>query len=208
MGTLLVGPGRRLRRGRRRPLLRWTATAAAAVLAGALAAGAVARADAARAAYGTLVEVPVARRSLAVGDVVGSADVAVRALPEIMVPEGVADDPVGRAVGDAIVAGEVVLDARLAGSGAGPASRLEPGHRALAIPVDDRSLVLRAGDRVDVLAAEVGATAGARRVARAAEVLAVDPLVVTVAVDAGAAPGVARAVLDGAVALALVGPVP
>ncbi|MCD9623782.1 SAF domain-containing protein [Rhabdothermincola salaria] len=209
MGTHLAGPDRRrVRRGRRRPLIRWAATVVAALVAGALAAGAVARADAARAAYGTLREVPVALRSLAVGDVVGPADVEIRALPEVMVPEGVAEDPLGRAVGDAIVAGEVVLDARLAGWGTGPAARLEPGQRALAVPVDDRSLVLQIGDRVDVLAPEVGSTTGARRVARGAEVLAVDALTVTVAVDASAAPAVGRAVLDGAVVLALVGAVP
>lgn len=211
MGSLRFGRPVRWR-SRRRPLARWAFTAALAILAGAMAAGAVGRAEAARAAYGAARTVPVARHDLAAGAVVAEADVEWRELPVAVVPPDVADDPVGRTVRQPVLAGEVVAGARLAGEGSGPLALLDRGSRAVAVPVDGAVPQLRVGDRVDVMAPETpGAassarSAGARRVARAAAVLAVDDDAVTLAVAATDVPALARAVLDGTVALALVGP--
>jgi Flp pilus assembly protein CpaB len=204
VGSLPSGLRPRIGR-RRRPLARWAVTALLAVVAGGLAASVVARAEDARAAFGTLRSVPVAERTLEPGEVLAAADVVTRSLPDVLLPDGVADDPVGRVVADVVLAGEVVMDARLAGAGSGPGPLLEPGHRAVALPRDERTVSLAVGDRVDVLAPD-GAASGARRVGRAARVLAVDPVTVTLEVGAAEAPAVSRAVLDGAVALALVGP--
>ena len=117
-------------------------------------------------------------------------------------------DPVGRVVRSSVVVGEVVVEGRLAGSGRGPGALLGRGERAMAVPVDHPGLELAVGDRVDVLAPDAGGLGGTRRLARAASVLAVAESSVTLGVAVAEAPGVARAVLDGAVALALVGPVP
>lgn len=78
----------------------------------------------------------------------------------------------------------------------------------MAVPVDLPGLDLVVGDRVDVLAPDVGGLGAARRLARSAAVLAVAESSVTLGVSVTEAPEVARAVLDGAVALALVGPDP
>jgi Flp pilus assembly protein CpaB len=182
---------------------------ALALLAGALAASAVARADQVSQGYGELVAVPVVVRPLAPGAVVTAGDVEQRSRPRAVVPPGVADEVVGRVVADGLHPGEVVLEARLGGAGAGPAALLDAGQRAVVVPIDERSLVLSVGDRVDVLAPDDATTApAARRVARSAEVIGVDEVQVTIAVPLAEVGGVARAVLDGAVVLALVGPAP
>ncbi len=179
-----------------------------AVGAGVLAAGVVDRADAVRAAYGEHRVVPVVVRGLDPGSVVGPGDITMVDRPLIAVPEGSAADPVGRVVRSPLVVGEVVVEGRLAGPGRGPAALLGPGERAMAVPVDLQGLDLTSGDRVDVLAPDDGGIAGARRLARAADVLVVGDSSVTLGVSVAEAPDVARAVLDGAVALALVGPAP
>jgi Flp pilus assembly protein CpaB len=207
----LAGPGgRRLptlrsRRSRRRLLL----STLLALVAGSLAATAVARAERVADGYGEHVEVPVVVRGVPAGAVVAAEDVAVRALPRVVVPPGVAEEVVGRVATDDLQPGEAVLESRLGGVGGGPSALLRAGQRAVVVPVDERSLVLAVGDHVDVLAPDDSTTApAARRVARNAEVLVVDEVQVTVAVTVAEVPGVARAVLDGAVALALVGPAP
>ncbi len=198
--------------------LRWAVTVVLAVVAGAVAAGTVQRAEAARSAYGEQRRVPVAATDLEVGARVGPGDVAWSELPAALVPDGVAAEPEGRTVTEPVVAGEVVLERRLSGAGGeGAAALVPPGGRALAVPVDASTPGLALGDRVDAYApAEVvgqGSAAasarsggGARRVAREARVVAVDERAVTIAVSAAEAPAVARAVLDGALTLALVAP--
>jgi hypothetical protein len=194
----------RSRRSRRRLLL----STVLALVAGGLAATAVARAEQVAQGYGELVEVPVVVRAVPAGSVVVGPDVERRWLPRAVVPRGVAGEVVGRVAADALHPGEVLLEARLGGAGVGPASLLQAGQRAVVVPLDERSLTLAVGDRVDLLAPDdtTSSPVAARRVARAAAVVAVDEVQVTVAVTLAELPGVARAVLDGAVALALVGP--
>lgn len=211
MGSVPVRRRRRASVRRRHPWVRWTFAASLAVASGTWSAWVVNRADDARAAYGTLLEVPVIVRDLAPGAVVGESDIVVRALPGVAVPDDVAGDAVGRTVREGLVAGEVVLESRLGGRAAGPAALLGPGRRAVAVPRPERGLAVGVGDILDLLApadGTEGASAGARRVARSAVVIAVDENVVTVAVSVAETPAVARAVLDGSVAVALVGEVP
>jgi hypothetical protein len=203
--------GRRLtslrsRRSRRRLLL----STVLALVAGGLAATAVARAERVVQGYGELVEVPVVVRAVPAGSVVDDQDVERRSFPRAVVPQGVAGEVVGRVAADALQPGEVVLEARLGGAGAAPAALLQAGQRAVVVPLDERSLALVVGDRIDLLAPDdtTASPVAARRVARSAVVVAVDEVQVTVAVTLAELPGVARAVLDGAVALALVGPAP
>ncbi|HEY6533677.1 MAG TPA: SAF domain-containing protein [Acidimicrobiales bacterium] len=212
-----MGPLIRLRvRGR---TVRWLVAVVLAVGAGALTASTVQRAEEVRAGYGERRTVPVAAADLAVGVDVTEADVRWIELPVAALPGDVAGDPVGRVVTEPIVHDEVMAERRLGGADAeGPAALVPPGGRALAVPVDTSTPTLAVGDRVDVYspvdlvgaasAAELAraSASGARRVAREARVLAVDDQAVTVAVSVAEAPAVARAVLDGAVVLALVAP--
>lgn len=197
----------------RRPRLRLTPVRRAALalvlaaLAGVVAARSVGRAEQLRAAYGTTRAVPVAARDLAPGQVVAVDDLRWEDRPTGLLPDDPAPDPVGRTLLQPVAAGEVVLRRRLLDGAGGPLALVPPGGRALAVPVAATAPSLRVGDRVDVLAADAGAVAsGARRVAREATVVAVADDRVTVAVTASEAPAVARASLDGLVALALVAP--
>jgi Flp pilus assembly protein CpaB len=199
--------------------VRWILAVVLAVVAGALTASTVRRAEEVRAGYGEQRTVPVAVVDLAVGSPVADGDVRWIELPVAAIPADVAADPVGRVVTEPIGRDEVVAERRLGGSeGEGPAGLVPDGGRALAVPTDAATPALAVGDRVDAYAPVevVGAAtqadyaraagSGARRVARDARVVAVDDRAVTVAVAAAEAPAVARAVLDGAVVLALVAP--
>ncbi len=197
--------------------LRWAVAVVLAVCAGALTAATVSRAEAARAAYGETALVPVATADLSVGDTVGAGDVATRPLPVGLVPEGAATDPVGRVVTEPVAAGEVLLERRLAGSGTGVSALLGPGRRAVAVPLEAAPGGVIVGDRVDLyspatattsseLAAAARGGGGVRRVAAGALVVAVDDRSATVSVTGTEAAATAQAVLDGAVAVALVAP--
>jgi Flp pilus assembly protein CpaB len=197
---------------------RWAVAVVLAVCAGALSATTVSRAEAARSAYGVTTLVPVATVDLGVGDTVTAGDVSERALPLGLVPPGAASDPVGRVVTEPVVAGEVLLDRRLAGGGEGVSALVAPGRRAVAVPLDTAPAGVTVGDRVDLYAPATSATAselaalarggsgGARRVASGALVVAVDDRSASVSVTGTEAAATAQAVLDGAVAVVLVAP--
>jgi len=207
-------PLHRLGRGRG---LRWAATLVLAVVAGSLAAATVQRAEQARHDLGDTRQVPVAAIDLGVGEVLTTADVTWTDRAVATVPEGAAEAPVGRVATEAIARGEVVLERRLsAGSADGTAALVAPGRRALAVPLESTPPGLAVGDRVEAFApstsggslAELARSqgSGARRVARDALVVAIDERSVTVSVTGADAPGLAAALLDGALALALVSP--
>jgi Flp pilus assembly protein CpaB len=162
----------RLAVGRYRRLLAALCAAAAALLAVA----------AARPAAPAGIAVLAAGRDLPGGAVLAAGDLRTVPLPAAVVPAGAlpAGTPVeGRQLAGPIRRGEPLTDVRLLGRAllrAGP-----PGWVAVPVRIADAGSValLRAGDRVDVLAtatgaAETGDAAGAvRRVAVAAPVLAV-----------------------------------
>jgi Flp pilus assembly protein CpaB len=194
-----------------------------AVVAGSLAAATVQRAEQARAAYGEARRVPLAGADLAVGTKLTEADLIWSDLPVGLIPGGVATAPVGRVVTEPLVKGEVVAERRLSGADAtGAAALVGPGRRALAVPVEATPPGLEIGDHVEAYApATTGGSmadladladlaraqgSGARRVARDATVIAVDERSVTVSVAGTEAAGLAAAVLDGALTLALVTP--
>lgn len=186
---------RAARRARRSVALRWLAVAAAAALVAVEAAQVGADATARRDAWGSTVPVAVAVADLEIGDEIRPGDVAVEQQPSAVVPEGALDDAVGRVVTAAIVAGEVVVEARVAPSGLdGVVALVPPGWRALAVP-SSPGPPLAVGDRVEVLAPDV--------VAADAIVVDVAEDVVTVAVPADDAPAVADAVAVAYVVLAL-----
>ncbi len=200
---------------------RWIVTLILAVAAGCLTAGVVSRAEHARAAFGRSEVVPVASTELEPGHIVTDDDVRWTDLPIALVPSGWSIDPVGRTVTAVVLPGEVVLQRRLSESGSGgPRALLPTGGRAIGVPLDPTAPDLVVGDRLDLYAPDElfgsgtiedalrsgASSSGARLVARAAVVIAVDTESVTVGVTGTEAPRVARAALDGAITIALVAP--
>lgn len=200
----------RLRRIARTPVVFWSVAVALALLTGTVTARLVGRAVAEAARYGGLRPVLVATRPVPAGTALTATDAEVRRIPAAFVPPGALSAlPAGRRVMVPLFPGEAVLDAHLSPAGVGGiAARLPPGTRAVAIPADEATPPLRAGDTVDVIAvfATDAATEPAFPVARAARVVAVDADTVTVAVTPAEANRVAFALTAGRVVLAAVGP--
>lgn len=116
------------------------------------------------------VELLVASADLPSGSVVSGADlVATRADPD-MVPDGVADDPVGRILAGAVRRGEALTDVRFVGPD------LTAGHDDLVavplrLPDPGAVALLTVGDRIDLVATEPDGS-GARVIAAGVTVLA------------------------------------
>ena len=168
------------------------------------------RAEATVVRYGTEAPAWVAATDLEPGDVVDAGDVVAEHRPAAFVPSGaVEDDPTGRRVTAAVRAGEVVVEARLAGGDRRGASALVPeGWRAVALPAVDAVLPVEVGQRVVVLAAADAGEGGAVGSAVAEDGVVVhvaEDGTVTVAVPAASASRVVAALAGGYVALALVG---
>jgi len=200
----LLAPVRRTaRRGRRSLALRWLLVAAAAALAAVQASALGAQAEAARQAWGEGVDVVVAARDLPAGRRVAATDVVVESRPQAVVPAGaLSEPPVGSVLSAGVVAGEVLVGARVAPAGLGAVAALVPeGWRAVAVPTSASGFgppapPVTVGDRVDLLAPDVVASG---------VVVAVGDDAVTVAVPARDAPAVADAAATVAVTLALRG---
>jgi Flp pilus assembly protein CpaB len=172
----------------------------------------VAEADHTRAAWGTREQVLVAEHDLEPGAEVRPSDVTLEARPSAMVPKTALDElPTGAVVRARVLAGEVLVAARIAPAGlSGVAAMLPAGTRAVAIPTEAGSTPpLTVGSRVDVLVALPPEAAGdgppAFAVATDVVVVAIDDAAVTVAVPRDAAPRIAVALGQGAVTLALIG---
>lgn len=156
-------------------------------------------------------EVVVAARDLAAGTVLAAADLRTVSMPVEVVPAGVARRPaglVGQLAAGAIRRGETVTDARVVGPGL--TAGLGPGESAV-VPVRladaDSAVLVRPGDRVDVLGTQVApdgtqpAVGDAVEVATGVRVLAVlggreaaDGVVLVV----GASPQTARRLVGAA----------
>jgi Flp pilus assembly protein CpaB len=200
----------RLLRLRRFPILFWIVALALAAGTASVVAGSLAAAESRARQWGAVADVPVAAHDVGAGVVLTSRDVVHRRLPAALLPRsGIAADPVGHAVVVPVVAGEVLLEAKVAPWGVrGIAAAMPPGTRALAVPRGDASPPLHAGDRVDVLATfALGDGAQGREptfpVAVRALVLDVADNAITVAVTEHEAPRVAFALAQGTIALAL-----
>lgn len=117
------------------------------------------------------VDVPVAARDLAAGATVTAADLATARLDPAVVPRGVVGDPTGVVLAGPLRAGEPVTDVRVVGASLAAA---HPGLTALPLRLPDAGVVglLRAGDRVDLVATDPAAGVGS--------VLVTDALVLAV----------------------------
>jgi hypothetical protein len=148
-------PAVRARRLAARPAVRRVAVAVLALVTGLVSASLVRAGDEARRSWGTTRPVAVAVRDLQPGDPVATDAVEVRNLPEAVVPAGALDEaPAGAIARQQVLAGEPLVEARLAPHGlTGTAALVPPGHRAVAVPVGPTGAPpLTVGDLVDVLA--------------------------------------------------------
>jgi pilus assembly protein CpaB len=152
----------------------------------------------------------VAVRDLAPGVALGPGDVAVRSLPDELVPAGALAEPgavAGRQVVGGVRAGEALTDVRLLGPAAAVAAAGVPDAAGVPVRLADAGVagLLTPGTRVDLVAA--GAPVGARPVPAGAAtldepaVLAADAVVLAVLPaperTAGAAPVVVVALPAG-----------
>lgn len=113
------------------------------------------RAADAEARYGATASVLVATEAVAAGEPVDSATTQVRRWPSGLVPEGALRRlPDGERVAVAAIAkGEAVVASRVSGqAAAGVTGLLDPGARAVVVPLEVAGLPVVVGDRVDVLA--------------------------------------------------------
>jgi len=188
----------------------WAATILLAGLTAATVHGVLARAADAQARWRTTRTVLVATRRLAIGDRLAGA-VERRRLPVAAIPDHAAPSVRGRVAMAGIGRGEVVTTDRLSGeAAAGATALLPPGSRAVVIPLAVTGLPVQAGDRVDLLAAadpspaEVAVTGAA--VAHGVLVVSSSAKALVVALPVGAVERVARALGQGSLIPALVGP--
>lgn len=199
----------------RRAVLWYVAAAALAILTAVVVHRALDQAARAEAAYGETRSVAVVMQAVEAGDPVTPDDVEARRWPRSLVPPAALSQiPVGRTALVDLSPGEVVLSGRVGGDGAeGPAALLEPGQRALAVPLAVPGLPLAIGDVVDVLAG--GAPGGGPRgdlpvdlggadvVATGATVVRAGEEIAVLAVDRDAAADIAAALTTGPVVVAL-----
>lgn len=180
----------------RRPWLYWTAVGALALMIGVLVAQATSQVEAARESWGETRTVIVAAADIAPGDPLAGAT-ASRDVPAPMVPDGAVTelDPTATAT-QRVAAGETVMMHDVA-SVSGPRALIPDGWLAVAIAEPVGSGV-RTGDAVSV-------ASGGLVIAEDGVVVGATGEAVLVAVPAGEAAQVARAVASGDVALLLKG---
>ena len=177
-----------------------TARRAAAVLLALLALVLAVRPPPRMATAGESADVPVtvATADLPAGAVLTAGDLTVAPFPAVLAPGGVAADPapvVGRVLAGALRAGEPVTDVRLVGTGL--TALLPEGQVAAPVRLADLAVasLVRAGDRVDVLATPPDA--------ETAEVVAGSALVLAIPGGDDAAGGLLLLAVDGATAARL-----
>jgi Flp pilus assembly protein CpaB len=133
---------------RRRPVLYWALTGALALVTGIVVSSTVAAAREARAGYGTTRAVVVAAHDIAPGATIQAGDTRLESHPTAVIPSGaLTEAPIAQVATAAILQGESLVESRVAGHGMIP-----EGSIGIAVPIDQGTLTLAIGDRVEVLA--------------------------------------------------------
>lgn len=206
-----ASPLRSIRHQLHRARSRWIVTAVVSAIALSWTFSTVTNARSERTAWGKARSVPVALNELSPGRVISAADIEFVDRPVAVLPQSIAESPIGRTVSRTIVNDEVIVEERLAGGArTGPAALLEENTIAFAIAVENATPPVGVGDHValfapsEVVATATRGTGPAMQVAENAIVVAVTEQTVTVAVDKDDAPVLARALLTSTVVVALV----
>jgi pilus assembly protein CpaB len=135
------------------------------------------RVEALHPVVGPSTPVAVAAAQLTRGTVLSEAMLTASSVPKSFVPPGAVTSPAaaaGRVLTADIAAGEVLTSSRLAAPQVGPVAALVPsGLRAVVVPTDLPTAVVRAGDRVELYATYGGGRPHTELVASGLEVLRV-----------------------------------
>lgn len=193
----------------------WIAVVVLAVGTAAIVNGALVRAADAEARWRDTRSVIVATRSIEWGQQLAEAT-EVRRLPKAAIPDGALTEVTAEQVATAAIGqGEVVIAPRVSGQdAAGAAALLPAGTRALVIPLEVAGLPVQPGDRVDLLASQLGGLPvadmssfdPARPVAREALVVVAKFSYLVVAVSESTAAKVAAGLGQGPLVPALAAP--
>lgn len=194
---------------KRWPVFRWIVAGVAGLLTLWSLNATVSSTTEAAATYGNLVEVVVANRTIQPGELLDPSSVRVTALPAALVPpNALTEIPFGQSARSLISAGEAVITERLAPLGVnGLAAAIQPGERAIAVPVERNRIAFEIGMEVDVLQTldpfSVGASNATSTVVAAARVIALEEMAITIAVPTNAANRVATALASSVVTLVI-----
>ncbi|MEI7622682.1 MAG: SAF domain-containing protein [Actinomycetes bacterium] len=160
--------------------------------------------------WGERRSIPVANVDLEPGHVIRADEITLASRPVAMLPDDVADSPIGRTITRSVARGEPIIERRLAGGAAtGPASLLDQNRVGFAIPVDSTTPVLHVGDSIALFAPSESVSTSSRgqgpamRVTREAVVLALAEKSVMVGVSSSEASAVAQALLASSVIIGL-----
>ena len=160
--------------------------------------------------WGQRRSIPVANVDLEPGHVIRADEITLASRPVAMLPDDVAESPIGRTVTRSVAQGEPIIERRLAGGATtGPASLLDQNSVGFAIPVDSATPVLHVGDSIALFAPSESVSTSNRgqgpavRVTREAVVLALSEKSVMVGVSSSEASAVAQALLATSVIIGL-----
>jgi Flp pilus assembly protein CpaB len=139
--------------------------------------GYAANLEATRPDVGPFVAVVIAARDLERGQALDASMLEPGEMPAVFAPPGAMRTPAdaqGRVLTGNVAAGEVLTASRVAVPSAGPiAATVPPGLRAVVVPAGLPDGIVRAGDRVDLLATFGGGRPYTQTVVTAVEVLRV-----------------------------------
>ena len=194
----------------RRTRTRWLLTVCVAMVALGWTVSTVVSAQNAVEEWGRRQTVPVATVDLEPGQVVSAEEVMFVARPVAVLPDDVADSPIGRTITRPIARGETMIERRFAGGRVtGPAALLDQNTIGFTIPIDAGTPLLNVGDSVALFAPSDGPTSTSRgqgpavRLTREAIVISISEKAVMVAVPSSEAGGVAQALLSTSLVLGL-----
>ena len=160
--------------------------------------------------WGQRRSIPVANVDLEPGHVIRADEITLASRPVAMLPDDVAESPIGRTVTRSVAQGEPIIERRLAGGATtGPASLLDQDSVGFAISVDSATPVLHVGDSIALFAPSESVSTSNRgqgpavRVTREAVVLALSEKSVMVGVSSSEASAVAQALLATSVIIGL-----
>ena len=160
--------------------------------------------------WGQSRKVAVATVDLEPGHVIRAEEIEIVSRPVAVIPEDVADSPIGRTITRSVARGEPLIDRRLAGGATtGPASLLDQNKVGFAIPVDSATPILHIGDSVALFAPSEGAATSNRsqgpavRITRDAIVISISEKSIMVGVSSSEAGTVAHALLATSIIVGL-----
>lgn len=147
---------------RRYPVAWWVAMTMVSVLTGISVFGSISRSHAAAERLGNLVLVTVAAKPLTAGEMVTADEISRESWPQQLLPQdSLEPSPVGKVIAANVPTGVPLTSTFFAERAVGgPAARLRPGERGIAIPVVADTPTLTIGDWIDLYASDPSSSSG------------------------------------------------